>query len=80
MAQHSLWVTDARLSQALPDAKRDLLQLDGHAWTQENQDHFDEVVKVAMRREIWYSVEEMSTYIYAMFHRMDPDGWAPPCW
>eukprot|EP01050_Picozoa_sp_SAG11_P001922 SAG11_NODE_91_length_17102_cov_37.671343_13_plen_115_part_00 len=58
MAQYPLRATETRLRQALADTKRDLLQLDSHEWTQGNHDHFDTVVKVAMRRDVWYSVAD----------------------
>ena len=78
MAQYPLRATEARLQEALAGAKRDLLQLDSHEWTQGNQDHFDTVVKNAMRRDVWHSIDDMSTYVFAMFHRVNPHEWAPP--
>ena len=69
-------VTVARVETARRLAVQDLA-VAGHQWTQEDQDHFDTVVRPAVMTSVWESTADMGHYIFAM-HMPRPDDVDPP--
>ena len=59
--------TVARLDTARRRAMADLERIHNYAWTQEDQDHFDSMVKPVVMAQLWSHTEHISTYIFAQF-------------
>jgi hypothetical protein len=65
--ERTLRTTSGRIATALTKAQADLKSRWGYDWSQSDQDHFDSYVKPYIQGGTWSGIDDIATYIYAMY-------------
>eukprot|EP01050_Picozoa_sp_SAG11_P011957 SAG11_NODE_1300_length_5261_cov_8.900232_3_plen_100_part_00 len=65
--ERTLRTTSGRIATALQKAQADLKRRWGYDWSQSDQDHFDSYVKPYIQGGTWSGIDDIATYIYAMY-------------